>query len=171
MKMRFLAIILLATLLAGCDSSESKKIVSLDLNFIPVSKTSDNNLYTQSALSDAANSVSHSMNTLAAIQIASHPKGMMAKPFSPRAFGMSQVVSVNWTGPMLPFVKQIARASGYHVRILGTTPPIPPIINVTMKNQPLAYVLRNVQYQVNKSATIRLYPKVHTLEVRYIYNR
>ena len=171
MKTKIFTILILTGLIAGCDSSENKKIVSLNLKYIPVSKTADSNLYTQSALTDAANSVSQSMNTLAAIQIASHPKGTMARPFNPRAVGMSQVVSVDWTGPMLPFVKQIANASGYHVRTLGTTPPIPPIINVNMKNQPMAYVLRNVQYQVENSATIKLYPKVHTIEVRYVYNR
>ena len=171
MKFRLFTITLLAVLLTGCDSQGSKKIVSLNLKFIPVSKTADSNLYTQNALADAANAINKSMNQLAAIEIATHHKGSMSRPYNPRAVGMSQIVSVDWTGPMLPFVRKIARASGYHVRVLGVTPPIPPIVNVNMKNQPLAYVLRNVQYQAHRSTTIRLYPRVHTIEVRYIYNR
>jgi defect in organelle trafficking protein DotD len=173
MSKKFFIILPLILLLAGCSSDDNKKIVDLNLSYIPTSRTPApvNTRYEQVQLASAAKSVDGSMNKMASIEMAVYPKAQLAKPFDPKTTGMTQVVSVNWYGPMSQIINKIALATHYKVRTLGAEPAIVPLVSINMQNQPMAYILRNVQYQVDRQALIKVYPKTHIIEVRYIYNR
>ena len=157
----------LAILLSGC--SDSKKVVDLNLKYITTDSapinSSDSNA--QAQLSEAATSVGHSMQELSAIQLATHPGVQMASPINPQLIGMGKVASLNWTGPVEGVVKQIAIASGYGLQILGERPAIVPMVILSAKNQTLADILRNVEYQVAGKADINVYAHSRIIELRY----
>ena len=159
----------LALALAGC-ASDSKKIVDLNLQYVPSSAVTagNNDPAAQAQLAQAASSVSGSLQKLDAVQLAAHPNAKMAKPLNARAIGMSQVTSVDWNGPVEPILNKIAAASGYQVRVLGQKPAIPTLVSVNANNETLASILRNVTYQIHTKADVVVYPKTKVIELRYI---
>ncbi len=172
MKIKKLAIIapivIVSVALAGC-ASESAKRVNLNVKYItsdsaPV-KTSDTN--SQAQIAEAATSVGHSLQRLSAIQMATHPHAKLGKPANAKAIGMAQQASLNWNGPAKPVVQKIANASGYKLRVLGNKPAIPVIVTVNASNKTLAQILRNVTFQAEPAATIKVYPKTKIIELRY----
>jgi defect-in-organelle-trafficking protein DotD len=75
--------------------------------------------------------------------------------------------SVDWSGPMAEVTEQIALAAHYCLRIIGRSPAIPVIISLNVKDQSLAEILRNIDYQAGKKANIRVYPNTQVVELRY----
>src|ERR1700687_5732315 len=67
----------------------------------------------QAKLSEAAVSVSDSLNKLAAIEKATHPKDKLSPPLNPYAVGLGAPASVDWTGPVEPLVQKLAHAGHY----------------------------------------------------------
>ena len=102
---------------------------------------------TDAALSEAAVSVSNSLNKLAEIQQAVHPQAL--------------------TGPIEPFVRKIAAASQYRLRVLGHSPAIPIIVSITAKDTQLADLLRDIGFQSEQQASLVLYPSSRVIELRY----
>ena len=119
-------------------------------------------------LAEAATSISHSLQQLAEIEIALHPAAILPPPPNPKRIGMDQLISVDWTGPVEPLLKRIARASHYRSRIIGIPPAIPVIVAVSAQDTLLADVLRNLQLQVEKKARIKTYPGSRVIELRYL---
>ncbi len=161
-------IVVITVALAGC-ASESAKRVNLNVKYLtsdsaPV-KTGDTNA--QAQIAEAATSVGHSLQRLSAIQVATHPHTKLGKPANAKAIGMAQQASLNWNGPVKPVVQKIANASHYRFRVLGKKPAIPVIVTVNAKNQTLAQILRNVTFQAEPAATIKVYPKTKIIELRY----
>lgn len=155
-------------LLAGC-ATDSKKTVDLNLRYMtadsaPVDSTDAS---AQAQLSEAAGSVGQSLKQLSAIQIATHPGVPLPSQASAPVEGLTQRASLNWTGPVEGVVQKIAHCSGFSVQILGDTPAIVPMVVLYAKNQTLATILRNVQYQVAGKADIRVYPDTREIELRY----
>lgn len=168
MKTKLIFVALATLLLAGC-SSDSKRIVDLNLRYMtahsaPLQATDVN---AQSQLAESATSVSQSLNQLSAMSIATHPKTKLPVPYNAKTIHMSQVTSIDWNGPLQPILRKIAQASNYKLRILGQKPPIPIIISLSMHNQPLASILRNVMFQAQEKARIKLYPSPRIIELRY----
>ena len=81
---------------------------------------------------------------------------------------MDQLISVDWTGPVEPLLKRIARASHYRVRPLGVPPAIPVIVSVSAQDTLLAEVVRDIQLQIGKKARIKTYPGSRVIELRYL---
>lgn len=121
----------------------------------------------QAKLSEAADSVSRSLLALAEIQQAATPPPKTFHTPNPASYGMANLVSVNWSGPIEPLVEQIAKATGYKVRVLGKAPAIPVMVSLTEKNKPLGEILTNAGYQAGKKANIVVFPHSHTIELRY----
>lgn len=167
MKIKYLLLLSAIVLLAGCASG-SKRMVDLRLNYVPGGApihSPDRNA--QAQVARTAKSVDHSLQELSAIQQATHSRVKMPKPLNPKASGMTRVASLSWNGPVEPVVRRIAKASGYRLRVLGNRPAVPVIINIEARNQILADILRNVRYQAQPNATIRVYPKSRVIELRY----
>ncbi len=164
------AVILSMSLLTGCAEPGSD-ITKVKLNYIPTDKmpvvSTDQNA--QSGLAQSAQSVSGSLQELSAIQKATHPGAKIAPPVNPQVIGMAQESSIDWTGPVEPLLTQIANASHYKLQVIGTKPAVPAIVSINMKNTPLATILRNATFQVEKQADITVYPSSKTIELRY-YN-
>lgn len=119
-------------------------------------------------LAEAATSISHSLQRLAEIETATHPAATLPPPPNPSLTGMDQLISVDWTGPVEPLLKRIAKASRYRVRALGIPPAIPVIVSVTAQDTLLSDVLRNIELQIERKARIKTYYRSRVIELRYI---
>jgi defect-in-organelle-trafficking protein DotD len=124
----------------------------------------------QSSLAEASYSVSRSIVDLAETAQAAHPLPDLAPPPSAATYGMGGVTTVDWSGPVEPLVKQMARASNYRVRVLGTPPAIPVIVTIYTKNAMLGDILRDIGYQCGRRASVVVYPESRVIELRYAKN-
>lgn len=125
---------------------------------------------TDQSLAEGSYSVSRSLVSLSETAQAAHPLPPLDPPPSPDTYGMATLTSIDWSGPVGPLVKQIARAANYHVRVLGTEPAIPIIVTVNDKNMMLADILRDVGYQCGRRAAVVVYPESRVIEIRYAKN-
>lgn len=118
-------------------------------------------------LAEAADSISHSLVTLAEIQQAQLPPQKLNKLPNPEQLNMPEYVSVDWSGPVEPFLRKMAQASGYQLRVMGVKPAIPIIITITAHNTPLSYVLRDTAFQCMTKADVIVIPCKKLIELRY----
>lgn len=134
-------------------------------------KSDEEDIHTASVkLADSAESISNSLQELAAIERASHPAPKVPNPLNPEMIGMAQPISIDWTGPIGPLVQKIAKISDYRVRVLGIAPPIPIIVSLTAKNTLLADILRDANFQCGQRANIAVYASNRVIELRYAKN-
>ena len=123
----------------------------------------------QASLAEASYAVSRSLVDLAETAQASHPLPHLAPP-NPESYGMGGLTTIDWSGPVCPLLRQIAKASGYRVRVLGTEPAIPVIVTIYQKNALLGDILRDVGYQCGRRAAVVVYPESQVIELRYAKN-
>lgn len=164
-------ILTVAAALTGC-ASDNHKHVKLNLRYMteksaPVYSTNKN---AQNQIAEAASSVSTSLQELSAIEMARHPDNKLPSAPNPRLTGMTQIASVSWNGPVEPIVRKIASASRYQLKILGSKPELPVLVNVRARSETLATILRNVTYQAAPKAHIKVYPGPKIIELRYNSN-
>lgn len=152
-----LAILVSAMLIiAGCKTKPTISVVSNERYF-----------NTKARLEESARSVEQSLQELAYIERAIHPAAKVPNPVNPDTIGMSQIISVDWTGPIEQLVSKIAKMSDYKVRVLGKTPPIPIIVSISKKETVLADILRDANFQCGDRANIGLYSASRVIELRY----
>jgi len=152
-----LSLFWLSAILAGCSTNQhaATKVSSSDPAVVQ--------------LAEAATSVSQSLFQLAAVEKAASPHKLEKLP-DPSSYGMDNLVSVDWTGPVASILQRIANVSHYKLRVLGTEPSIPVVVSVDAENEPIGNVLRNVAYQVHQRAHVIVYPKQRIIELRYVKN-
>lgn len=125
---------------------------------------------TDASLAEASYAVSRSIVDLAESAQAARPMPNLTPPPAPASYGMGGVTTVDWSGPIEPLVRQLAKAANYRVVILGTPPAIPVLVTVNVKNVMLGDVVRDVGYQAGERATLAVYPGSNVLELRYAKN-
>lgn len=118
-------------------------------------------------LAEAAVSVSDSMQEMARIEKVVTPPHKDNTLSIPNAYNLQARASVDWSGPIDELTARIAKAGHYKIRILGRTPAIPVLISLTVKDQSLAEILRNIDYQAGMKADIHVYPNSQVVELRY----
>lgn len=133
----------------------------------PPRETLDN---PSSSLAEASYAVSRSIVSLSETAQAARPLPNVDPGPSPASYGMSGLTSVDWSGPVEPLVRQIAKVANYRVRVLGRPPAIPVLVSVYDKNMMIADILRDVGYQCGRRATILVYPESRVIELRYAQN-
>lgn len=122
---------------------------------------------TEASLAEASYAVSRSVVDVAEVTQAAHPMSMLTPPPSPATYGMAGLGSVDWSGPVEPLVKQIAKATDYRVRVLGRPPAIPVLVTIYTKHAMLGDLLRDVGYQCGERANIVVFPESRVIELRY----
>lgn len=123
------------------------------------------------SLAEASYSVSRSLVSLAATAQASHPPPCDLAPGpNPASYGMGGLATIDWSGPIEPLVRQIAKVTNYRVRVLGTEPAIPVLVTIFDKNMMIGDILRDVGYQGGRRATVVVYPESQVIELRYAKN-
>jgi defect-in-organelle-trafficking protein DotD len=155
--MNFNILILIVLFITGCASTTPYKKP-------PQNDPSDD---ASIKLAEAANSVSDSMIEMAKVEKIILPSRQDNSATIPNVQNLQTRASVDWSGPMAEVTEQIALAAHYRLRIIGRSPAIPVIISLNVKDQSLAEILRNIDYQAGKKATIRVYPNTQVVELRY----
>lgn len=144
-----------AILLTGCANTYKKP---------PVNSPSDD---ASIKLAEAAVSVSDSMLEMAKVEkVIKHRKKDNLLTI-PNAYNLQARASVDWSGPIEELTARIAKAAHFRFRVLGTPSAIPVLISITIKDQSLAEILRNIDYQAGKRAQIYVYPNSQVIELRY----
>ena len=118
-------------------------------------------------LVDAAHQVSTTLDELSRIQYAETKEKDLPEAPNAEKLGLADLGTVDWSGPVEPLLKQLAKASNYKIRVLGKRPAIPVLITVNKNNATLAEIMRDIMYQAGKQANIQIYPKSHIIELRY----
>lgn len=142
-------------LITGCSSTTKKP---------PQNAPSDD---ASIKLAMAANSVSDSMLELARIQKEVTPPHADNTMTIPHAYNMQAHATVDWSGPIDEVAMRVAKAAHYRLRVLGKKPAIPVLVNVSARDESLAEILRNLDYQAGKKADIHVYPRAKVVELRY----
>lgn len=118
-------------------------------------------------LAEAAASVSDSMHDMAVVEKVMMPSNKDNTRTIPNIATLQKHVAIDWSGPIEELVARIAKTVGYHFHTVGKHPPMPVLISLTVKNETLVNVLRNIDYQAGNKASIRVYPTHHLIELRY----
>lgn len=118
-------------------------------------------------LAEAASSISQSLTQLSAIQQANTPTPKIYLPIT-RACEMTNLVSIDWSGPVGPLLDRIAHMIHYRVRKLGVPPAIPVVVTINARNTPLADIVRDIAFQCGTRACINVYSDQCILELHYV---
>jgi defect-in-organelle-trafficking protein DotD len=119
------------------------------------------------SLAEASYSVSRSIVSLSETAQAAHPMPDLGPAPNPMSYGMAGLTTVDWSGPIEPLVKQLAKSANYRVRVLGRAPAIPVLVTIYDKNMMLADIFRDVGYQAGRRASVIIYPEERVVELRY----
>ncbi|WP_058533345.1 type IVB secretion system lipoprotein DotD [Legionella saoudiensis] len=158
MNNKLVTLLIASILLASCKST------GVFFKKPPVNNPSDDATI---KLAEAAISVSDSMHEMARIEKVVVPPHKDNTLTIPNAYNLQARASVDWSGPIEELTARIAKAAHYRVRILGKSPAIPVLISLTVKDQSLAEILRNIDYQAGIKAFIHVYPNSQVVELRY----
>ena len=156
MNKKLLLLWLVAALLVGCAHSTFKKP--------PMNDPSDD---ASIKLAEAANSVSDSMMQMARVEKVIRPPSKDNTLTIPNAYNLQARASVDWAGPIEEVTERVAKAAHFRLRVLGKTPAVPVLVSLTIEDQSLAEILRDIDYQAGKKAYIHVYPNSQVVELRY----
>lgn len=146
---------IVSALLLGCASTFKKP---------PVNNPSDDATI---KLAEAAVSVSDSMLEMARIEKVIRPPNKDNTLTIPNAYNMQARAHVDWSGPIEELTARIAKAAHYKLRVLGQAPSIPVLISMSIKDESLGEILRDIDYQAGAKAYIHVYPNSQVVELRY----
>lgn len=155
MSNKIVIMFVISALTVGCHATFKKP---------PMNNPSDD---ASIKLAEAAVSVSDSMLEMARVEKVIYPPSKDNALTIPTAYNLQARASVDWSGPIEELTARIAKAAHYKLRILGTPPAVPVLISLSNKDQSLAEILRNIDYQAAKKAYIHVYPNSQVVELRY----
>lgn len=146
----------ISTFLTGCHHVAFKKP--------PMNNPSDD---ASIKLAEAAVSVSDSMLEMAKIEKVITPPNKDNTLTIPNAYNLQARASVDWSGPIEELAARVSKSAHFKLRVLGQAPAVPILISLSIKDQSLAEILRNIDYQAGKKANIYVYPNSQVVELRY----
>jgi defect-in-organelle-trafficking protein DotD len=118
-------------------------------------------------LAEAAVSVSDSMHEMARVEKVILPPNKDNTLTIPNAYNLQARASVDWSGPIEELTARIAKSAHFRLRVLGMPPSIPVLVSMNVKDQSLAEILRDIDYQAGIKANIHVYPNSQVVELRY----
>ena len=157
MKNKRIMLFLTPLIFAGCTAMPTYKKP-------PINEPSDDATI---KLAEAASSISRSMLEMARVVKDVNPPNKDNVLTIPSAYNLQSRASVDWSGPIQELTAQIAKAAHYRLRVLGREPAVPVLISMNVKDVSLAEILRDIDYQAGKKATIHVYPNSQVVELRY----
>lgn len=118
-------------------------------------------------LAEAASSISQSMAEVARIEKVVTPSHENNHRTIPNSYNLQTRASVDWSGPVEELTSRIAKAANYRLRVFGKEPSVPVLISLNVKDESLVEILRDIDYQAGKKASIHVYPNNQVVELRY----
>lgn len=155
MSNKIVALCFISALVVGCHATFKKP---------PMNNPSDD---ASIKLAEAAVAVSDSMLEMARVEKVITPPHKDNTLTIPNAYNLQARASVDWSGPIEELTARIAKAAHFKIRVLGTAPAVPVLISISIKDQSLAEILRNIDYQAGRKADIHVYPNHQVVELRY----
>jgi defect-in-organelle-trafficking protein DotD len=155
MNNKIVIMFIVASLLTSCGATFRKP---------PVNNPSDDATI---KLAEAAISVSDSMLEMARIEKEIIPPHRDNTLTIPNAYNLQARASIDWSGPIEELTARIAKAAHFRLRVLGKVPSIPVLISLSFKDRSLAEILRDIDYQAGRKASIHVYPNSQVVELRY----
>lgn len=156
MNKKIVSLMIISAILGGCASPTFKKT--------PINNPSDD---ANIKLAEAATAISTSMMEMAKVEKIITPPTKDNTLTIPNAYNLQARASVDWSGPIEELTARIAKAAHYRLRVLGKAPAVPVLISLTTKDESLAELLRDIDYQAGKKASIHVYPNSQVVELRY----
>ena len=156
MNKKIVIMFVVSALLAGCHHVTFKKP--------PMNNPRDD---ASIKLAEAAVSVSDSMLEVAKIEKVITPPNKDNTLTIPNAYNLQARASVDWSGPVEELTARVSKAAHFKLRVLGKVPAVPVLISLSIKDESLAEILRNIDYQAGKKANIYVYPNSQVVELRY----
>lgn len=151
-----ISVLMITLFLEGCSTPILKRP--------PINGPSDD---ASIKLAEAADSISDSMLQMAKIEKVLLPHDHDNKINIPNSYNLQTRASIDWAGPIEELIDRIGNAAHYRTRFIGTQPGVPILINMNVKDQSLAEILRNIDYQAGNRAHLFVYPKNQVIELRY----
>ena len=153
---KFVTLIIASILLASCTKVFRKP---------PVNDPADDATI---KLAEAATSISDSMLEMARVEKVIIPQTRDNTLTIPNAYNLQARASVDWSGPIQELTLRIAKAAHFRLRVLGEEPAVPVLISLNIKDESLAEILRNIDYQAGRKAYLHVYPNSEVVELRYV---
>lgn len=151
------ATVLLSSLLAGCGAKTPSATPMVRVVPPQVSEQ----------LIAAAGAIEGSLRQLALTKRTYSLPTINTAPLITPEGGMGGTIDLNWIGPIAPLIKKLSDATDYKIKVLGKTPAIPIVVSIAQKNMVIADVFKDAALQINKRATIMIYPTSRIVELRY----
>ena len=151
-----LPILILSLGLVACQSGVTRE----DPNLVASPDRTD------MMLADAADRATKALESLASIEKAKNPgQGDAAIPNAPTELRRS--ITTAWNGPVEPLAKMLADRASYGFQTIGDQPPVPPMVNINVRAEPVITVLRSVGLQLGNRATLKVDPNRRVVELEY----
>lgn len=83
-------------------------------------------------------------------------------------YEMARLVSVNWSGPVEPLVKQLAASNDYRVEVFGQAPAVPVLVSLNKRDTSAGALLQDTMLQVQGRAQIFVFPDAKIVELHYV---
>lgn len=115
----------------------------------------------------AGSSVSESIQNLERSERYRKPRLISVKDENMQAYKLGSRVIVDWSGPIEPLLQEVAMYSGYKLKSLGMAPAIPVLVNISHDNIEVGDIVREAHLQAKERASVVIYPKSKTIEIRY----
>ncbi|MFA5593026.1 MAG: DotD/TraH family lipoprotein [Micavibrio sp.] len=117
-------------------------------------------------LAEAADKAAGSLETLAAIEQARAP-GIAVEPIHNAPEELMRAMTVTWVGPPEQILRRLADRASYNFVALGNRPPVPLVVNVDVRNQPVIEILRDIGLQLGVRADVKVDSTRHMIELHY----
>jgi len=119
-------------------------------------------------LSESAIAANHSLQTMASIEQSKNPVQVQESLPDPASYGMGQIASIDWVGPVEPLVKKIASIAQYRLNVVGHAPAIPVLVSLDHQNMAIGEILNDALLQTRSQIDVQVYPSAQLIELRYL---
>ena len=117
-------------------------------------------------IAQATEKASQALDTIAGIEQQRAPVAPV-QDFSSAPPGLSQLITVKWTGPVDQIVRTLALRGGMKFLEKGARPPVPVTVSVDAYQQPMVELLRDLGLQVGRRADLSVDASKGVIEIRY----
>ncbi|MDF2529132.1 MAG: hypothetical protein K0Q57_12 [Gammaproteobacteria bacterium] len=129
----------------------------------------NNSALIQQDLSAAAVSATGSLSQLAAIEKARYQSEAYMPFADVHDQALDTFVTIQWYGPIVPLLQQVADMIGYQLQVYGKPPVTPILVNIddTQQKTSAINIIRNADLQAGANASILIFTDQKLISLRY----
>ncbi len=142
-------------LVAGCVTTTSVTPVATEPDVVSV------------RLAQAAEKASNALDTLSGIEQYREPQLPAPADYSSAPPALTQLISIQWSGPIDQILQTLATRAGMRYKIIGSASGIPLLVNLDVYQKPLIEVLHDLGLQAGRRADVSVDNINNSIEIRY----